>query len=173
MNAILHLLLMFAGLSLLSVGGGMTILPEMHRLAVIEWGWMPDQVFADYYALAQAAPGPNILIVTLLGWHVAGFAGALAATVGICAPAAALAYVGGGVWVRFRDTGWRRIVGLALPPLVAGLVLGAGVLLTDAATHSVGGAVLTAAMVLFATLTRANPLWLLGIGALAGALGLV
>ena len=70
----------FAILSLFAVGGVMAVIPEMHRQAVEVSHWMTERQFADLFAIAQAAPGPNIIIVTLIGFQVAGFAGAIVAT---------------------------------------------------------------------------------------------
>ena len=73
----------FATLSLLAVGGANAVVPDMHRQVVETLGWMDNATFANLFAIAQAAPGPNVLVVSLIGWHVAGFAGLLVATVGV------------------------------------------------------------------------------------------
>ena len=70
----------FALLSLFAIGGANAALPEMHRLAVEVMHWMSDRQFADMFAIAQVTPGPNVIVVTLIGYHVAGLAGALVAT---------------------------------------------------------------------------------------------
>ena len=74
-NPLVELAVDFGLLSLIAVGGAMTVLPEMHRTVVDQHGWMSAATFADLFALAQAAPGPNVLFVSLIGWHVAGLAG--------------------------------------------------------------------------------------------------
>ena len=79
-------------MSLFAVGGANAAIPEMHRIAVEVNHWMTDRQFADIYAISQLSPGPNVLIVTLIGYAVAGFGGALVATLAMCVPTAALAY---------------------------------------------------------------------------------
>ena len=88
---LLELFLRFLTLSLMAVGGAITLVPEMHRYLVDERNWLTDHEFTSSIALAQAAPGPNILFVTLLGWNAAGVPGALATTIGIMLPASVLA----------------------------------------------------------------------------------
>jgi chromate transporter len=82
----------FSVLSLIAVGGAITVLPEMHRSVVEVHGWMSGAQFAELFALAQAAPGPNILVVSLIGWKVAGMAGAVVATAAVCGPSCVLTF---------------------------------------------------------------------------------
>ena len=91
-NPIWSLVLTFGLMSLFAVGGANAAIPEMHRIAVEVNHWMTDRQFADIYAISQLSPGPNVLIVTLIGYAVAGFGGALMATLAMCVPTAALAY---------------------------------------------------------------------------------
>ena len=90
-NPILTLLWTFALMSLFAVGGANAAIPEMHRVAVDVRHWMTDKQFADIFAISQMAPGPNVLIVTLIGYAVAGVVGALIATLAMCVPTAVLA----------------------------------------------------------------------------------
>jgi chromate transporter len=82
----------FALLSLFAIGGANAAVPEMHRIAVEAHHWMTEKQFADAFAISQLSPGPNVLIVTLIGYAVAGVAGALGATLAMCVPTAVLAY---------------------------------------------------------------------------------
>ena len=75
-NPILALLWTFGLMSLFAVGGANSAIPEMHRVAVDVQHWMSDKEFADLFAISQLSPGPNVLIVTLIGYSVAGIAGA-------------------------------------------------------------------------------------------------
>jgi chromate transporter len=93
----------FALLSLFAIGGANAALPEMHRLAVDVEHWMSDRQFADMFAIAQVTPGPNVIVVTLIGYHVAGLAGALVATVAMCGPTCLFAFFIGRAWERFKD----------------------------------------------------------------------
>ena len=163
----------FALLSLLAFGGGNTVLPEMHRQAVEVSGWLTHQQFADLFAIAQAAPGPNILIVTLIGWQVAGLAGALAATAAICPPACTLTFIVARLWDRFRDRPWRAVVQRGLAPVTVGIVAAGAWVVAETVDRSVVALVLTLATAGVALWTRINPLWVLLLGGALGAAGWV
>jgi chromate transporter len=107
-NPVFALASHFLVLSLVAVGGGNSILPDMHRFVVDVHGWMTAAEFSQLYAIAQASPGPNIMVVTLIGWHVAGFPGAVASTLAICTPSSILAYAVAQIWYRFRGRPWAR-----------------------------------------------------------------
>jgi len=92
-NPVWTLVWTFGLMSLFAIGGANAAIPEMHRIAVEVRHWMTDRQFADIYAISQLSPGPNVLIVTLIGYSVAGVVGALAATLAMCVPTAALAYL--------------------------------------------------------------------------------
>src|SRR5579872_4601010 len=92
-NPLFSLAWTFAVTSLFAVGGANAAIPEMHRIAVDVHHWLTDKQFNDAFAIAQLSPGPNVLIVTLIGYSVAGVVGALVATLAMCGPTAALAYV--------------------------------------------------------------------------------
>ena len=168
-----RLALDFALLSLLAVGGVVTIIPEMHRAVVEVNGWMSSEAFATFFALAQAAPGPNVMVVTLIGWHVAGPAGALVATTAMLAPAAALTYGASKVWARWNQFAWYRTFERGLVPVTVGLILAGGWLLASAAAASTVSYLVTAGTAAFVLFTRANPLFALAIAAALGLAGLV
>jgi len=163
----------FLLLSLLAVGGINTVIPEIHRLVVEQYGLMSDPQFADLFAISRASPGPNMLIVSLIGWKAARLPGALLATGAICAPSTLLTYLVSGLWRRFRDAPWRRAIEGGLVPVTVGLVLASGYVLTRAAGQSLAGLAVTAVTVLAVIGSRINPLWLLGGAALLGAFGLI
>ncbi|MGE0724900.1 MAG: chromate transporter, partial [Alphaproteobacteria bacterium] len=144
----------FALVSLLAFGGGNTVLPEMHRQAVEVSGWITDRQFTDLFAIAQASPGPNILIVTLIGWQAAGAPGALVATVAVCLPACALTYVVSQAWDRFRGARWRTAVQAGLAPVTCGLVAAGALVVVDAADTSWTAGAITAATAAIAWGTR-------------------
>jgi chromate transporter len=162
----------FAELSMLAVGGANALVPEMQRQVQAQ-GWMDPSEFAALFALAQAAPGPNMLVVTLVGWQVAGLPGALTATGAFVVPTGILTYVVAGVWQRFRAAAWRRVVQAGLTPVTVGLIMAAGVLLCRAAIDDGRKLVLVIAVTVTLLLTRLHPLWLLGAGAALGAAGLL
>jgi chromate transporter len=119
---LIALALIFAQLSLVAFGGGNTTLPEMHRQVVDVHHWMTGADFAALYALAQAAPGPNLMVVPLIGWQVAGFAGLLVTTLAIFGPSSILAVLALRLWRRFKDKPWRAAVQAGLVPISVGLV---------------------------------------------------
>ncbi len=162
----------FAGLSLLAVGGANALLPEMARQAAAE-GWVSAGEFAALFAVAQAAPGPNMLVVTLIGWRVAGLAGALTATLAFVVPAGLLTYVVAGLWHRFREAPWRERVQAGLTPVTVGLVLSAALLLCRASLHGPGTLLVAAGSAAALLATRLHPLWLLAAGGTLGAAGLL
>jgi chromate transporter len=169
---LLALFAIFAQLSLVAVGGGNTILPEMQRQIVHVHGWMTGAEFAALFALAQAAPGPNMLVSTLLGWRIAGLPGALVATLSLTGPSSVLTFVTASLWHRFRDKPWRRTVQRGLVPVTVGLVMAAAVLLARTTSDTPIRLAITAATVAALMLTRVHPLVPLAAAAMLGALGL-
>ena len=123
----------FAVFSLLSVGGAVSVLPEMHRTLVEVNGWMTDRQFSDLFALAQGAPGPNVLVVSLFGWQVAGLAGALTTTVAMILPSSLLTYYSDRfLWRSAGAAAWREVVDNGLAPVTVGLIGASGALLAGA-----------------------------------------
>jgi len=172
-GALAQLAIDFSLLSLITVGGVITVLPEMHRNVVEVHGWMSGAEFAQLFALAQASPGPNILVVSLIGWKVAGLAGAVVATGAVCAPSSILTYIVSSIWQRFRGNRWRELIEDGLVPLTVGLMLAGGYLITLAADHSALAFVITAAAAGTVLATRIHPLWLLAAGGMLGLAGWV
>ena len=172
-GVLLTLAVQFAIMALLAVGGANAVVPEMHRLAVEQRIWMSEREFADMFAISQAAPGPNVMLVTLIGYHVAGFAGAVVTTVAMCGPTAVLAHFLSSAWERFKDRPWRVVVQAGLVPISVGLVGASAIVLTRAADHSWLAVAITIITAAVAFWTRWNPLWLIGIAGLAGLTGWV
>jgi chromate transporter len=170
---LIELVLQFLLLSLLSIGGANAIIPEMHRRAVELHHWMTDEDFAQLFALSQAAPGPNVLIVSLIGWKVAGVLGGVVAMLAMSAPSSVLTYAVAHAWERWRDAPWRLAIQRALAPVTVGLILASGYILTRAADHSGSAYAITGATIALSLLTRLHPLWMLAAAALLGAAGLV
>jgi chromate transporter len=172
-DILITLAVQFAIMSLLALGGANAVVPEMHRQAVELRSWMNEREFADMFAISQAAPGPNVMLVTLIGYHVAGFAGACVTTVAMCGPTAILAHFLSRTWDRFKDAPWRAAVQAGVVPISVGLVGASAIVLTRASDHSAVAAVITVATAVTAYFSRWNPLWLIGIAGLAGLSGLV
>jgi chromate transporter len=164
----------FAMLSLLSVGGASSVLPEMHRSLVEVQGWMTSREFAELYALAQASPGPNVLVVSLFGWQSAGLAGAIVTTVAMVLPSSVLTfYADRMLWRAPGAAAWRDIIDNALAPVTVGLIAASGVIVASANSSHVMALLLTAACALISWRTKFHPLWMIAAGALAGIAGLV
>ena len=173
MTALLWALaLIFGELSLLAFGGGNTVLPEMQRQVVDVHGWMSAQEFSALFALAQAAPGPNMMIVPLIGWRLAGWAGVLVSSLAKFGPSSVVTGVVLGVWRRFKDRPWRRVVQAGLVPMTVGLVASSAAVIAAASDRTAGLAAITAVGAAVSLRTRVHPLWVLAGGALAGVLGL-
>ncbi|HEY9212894.1 MAG TPA: chromate transporter [Ancylobacter sp.] len=172
-NPLGALALHFLVFSLFAIGGANAVLPEMHRQVVEVAGWMTDAQFAQTYAIAQAAPGPNMLVVTLIGWNVAGFWGAVVTTLAMCGPTCLLAYFVGGIWDKFREAKWRRVIQNGLMPLTIGLIAASGVLLAEGAARSWSTAAFTIVTAIVLMVTRISPIWMLAIGAGLGIAKLI
>ena len=163
----------FGLMSLFAVGGAAAAVPEMHRIAVDVHHWMSEKQFADAYAIAQLSPGPNVLIVTLIGYAVAGIPGALAATLAMCLPTALLAYFVSRLLNRPGQSRWPAMIQAALVPLSIGLMAASALILAQSTDRTLAALLLTVAVALIASVSRINPLWLLLAGGLLGFAGIV
>ena len=163
----------FALLSLFAIGGANAAIPEMHRLAVEVEGWMSDRQFADLFAIAQVTPGPNVIIATLIGYQVAGVAGALVATAAMCGPTCFATFYIARVWDRFRDAPLRIAIQAGLVPISVGLIAASAWILAWATDTNRVALAITAATAGVGYFTKVNPLWLFAVAALMGAIGLV
>ncbi len=163
----------FLMLSLLAVGGAITTAPDMQRFVVGQQGWLSDAQFTASIALAQAAPGPNVLFVAVIGFNVGGLAGVLATMVGTLLPSTLLTLAAARWGERHRQVRALRAFTAGMAPLTLGLLLATGWILLEPARAQWSGAVLVAATVLAMLRTRLSPLWLIAAGAVAGAAGWV
>ena len=159
----------FMSISLIAVGGGIAVVPEMNRLVVDVHGWMNDARFTQLFALAQAAPGPNVLVVGLIGWQVAGLAGMLVATAAMTIPSGLLAYGFCRVRTRLAGRAGMRLVEKGLVPVAVGLILASGILLGQAAASGWVAVALTLGSTLFVWRSDRSPLGVLAAGAAGGA----
>src|SRR5438132_3979879 len=167
-RTLLTLALVFVPLSLLSIGGGASLLADMEYQPVTIQGWTTPREFADLFALSRAAPGPGTMLSTLIGWKVAGLAGALTATLALYLPSSLLVYGAARLWGRWRGSIWHTAVERGLAPIAAGLILSGGIAVLRISPG--GSAVWAAATVSTAVilcLPRLHPLVLF---AAAGAL---
>jgi chromate transporter len=173
LSTLLTLAWTFGLMSLLAIGGANSTIPEMHRVAVDVQHWMNDTQFADMFAIAQLSPGPNVLIVTLIGFHVAGVAGAAIATFAMCGPSVILAYYVSNLLLRSSHSPWPALLQAALVPLSIGLMCASGYILALTADRSFLAAAITLAAAALAFATRLNPIWALAAGGLLGFAGVL
>jgi chromate transporter len=160
-------------LSFLAFGGANSIIPELHRLFVYHYQWMSEQQFIDFFALSRVAPGPNIIIATLLGWHIAHFWGAIVATLAICVPSCMVTYGVGRLWERFNHKPWLIILKEGLFPLVLGFVMAAILILVQVADDSLFALFITLIAAILSYRFQLHPLWIVGGAVLLGCEGWV
>ncbi len=164
--AMLHdLFSVFTPLSFLTVGGGQSILPDIHRQAVDSYGWINESQFLDYFALSRITPGPASLLVTLIGWHVGGWAGAIAASIAIFLPCSLLIYALARVWARYRHATCVRAIEAGLVPVAAGMILASSCTVLRAAEGGAWAWGVAAASTLVLVYTRVSPFLMLAVGA--------
>jgi chromate transporter len=172
-DVLLALVLQFALLSLLAIGGANAVVPEMQRQTVDLRHWLTEQQFGELFALSQAAPGPNVMIAALIGQQAAGPLGAILAMAAMCAPTAVLACVVAKVSDRYRETRWLIAVEAGLPPVTIGLFAATALIIARAADRSWVAVAVTAAAFAVTYWTRRNPLIALGAAAIIGLAGLL
>ena len=163
----------FLLLGSVAVGGLSTVMPDIYRYVVEERGLVSGREFADVYALAQAAPGPNALWVALVGLQATGLVGAAAAMVAILLPATTFTFIAIALHARRPDSPLALAVRRGLAPVAVGFMLASGWVLTRSADHGWASYAITAATVFAVLRTRLNPLVLIALGAAAGVAGLV
>ena len=173
LSSLLALAAFFAVTSLFAVGGVNSAIPEIHRYAVDVQHWLSARQFADSFALAQLTPGPNLIIVTLIGYHVAGIAGAVVATLAMCTPTSVLAFVVGRASERFKGAAWHGALSRGLVPVTLGLTAASATVIASVADYNWVAAAITLATACVALFMRVHPLWAFAAAALIGALGLI
>ena len=171
-RSLLALVVVFVPLSLLSIGGGASLLADMEHQSVAVRGWTTPREFADLFAISRTAPGPGTMLAALIGWKAAGWAGAVVATVALYLPSSLLVYGAARLWGRWRGSVWHAAVERGLAPVAAGLLLSGGIAVLRVAPG--GPAVWAAAIIATVMLLRWPRLHPLVLFAAGGALfGLV
>ena len=158
----------FALLSLVAVGGANAAVPEIHRLVVVQEHWMSEATFTQLFAISQAAPGPNILLVSLVGWRLAGFAGLMVSTLAMNLPSCTLAFAGGRAWSAWSDSPWIGRLQKVLAPIAIGLITASGWVMATASDHMLWPWAITALVAAFVLCSKRSPMWALAAAALAG-----
>jgi chromate transporter len=160
-------------LAMISFGGVPGVLPDLRDFVVGANGWLTDREFANCFAVVQAIPGPNmILMMSFIGWKVGGLPIAIASALVTFVPPCALAYTAFGFWDRFRDAAWQRRIRRGLAPVTIGLIIAGGYVMARTGSGW-ASLVVTVAAVGLMLATRINPLWLVASGGALGALGLL
>ena len=173
MNASASLVTHIALLAIISFGGVPGVLPDLREFVVTANGWLSDRDFANCFAIVQAIPGPNmILMMSFIGWAVGGLPIAIVSALVTFVPSCALAYTAFGFWDRFRDTAWQQRVRRGLVPVTIGLIIAGGFVMARTGSGWVSFAVTVAAVALMLA-TRINPLWLIAGGGALGAVGVL
>ena len=171
MNLVLiSLALVFSQLSLLAFGGGNAVLPEMHHQVVDVHHWLSDEQFNAMFAMSQAAPGPNMMIVPLIGWHVAGGSGLIIASIAKFAPSSIVTLFALHYWQKFKQHPWRTRFEQALKPITVGLVFVSALLIAEPSTQH---GLLIVIMLISAALNylkNLHPFWLMLLGAVLAVL---
>ena len=157
----------------MSIGGGNSVVPEIELQAVDTYHWITRGQFADLFAVAQVAPGPSILIVTLVGYAAAGVTGAVLATVAMVVPAAALVLVFAQLWGHAHTSPWRSAFEHGLAPVAVGLIASSGIIVALGADHTFAQYALTALATALFCATKVNPILVIVLAGLVGWLGLV
>ena len=164
MREITALVIVLTPLSLLSFGGGASILAPLHEAFVEHYGWMTSRAYIDYFAISRISPGPGAMLVTLIGWKIAGWAGAAVATIAIFLPSSILCYRVGKIWNRHRGTPLHRALERGLLPIGTGLTMAGAILTQSTAQSGLTGwlIALTAAAIL--VWRSVHPMLALGVG---------
>jgi chromate transporter len=181
MTTYLQLIVLFGSLSLMSIGGGNVVLPEMHQRAVHDHHWVTSAQFANLFSIAQAAPGPSILLVVLVGYgaglHVGGVPGAVlggvVAAVAMVVPAAGVVFAVTRFWERAEESRWRIAVEKGFPPMTVGLILATALVMSRAADHDWRAYLLTAVCTVIFVVSKINPLFIVGAAGVIGYFGIV
>lgn len=170
-NLLVRLAAAFSSDSLASIGGATASLPEIQTQVVDEFQLMDGATFANLVAIAQTAPGPNVLAVSMIGWHIAGLAGLAVSTLAIIIPSSLLALACGRAITRFTANFALFVAKKSLAPIAAGLMLASGYVLAGDAGHNELTIAITVATALMIVLTRLSPLWGMAMGAILGIAG--
>jgi chromate transporter len=173
MSMLLSLLLKLSLFSMIAFGGVNALLPELLNLAVNQEHWIDLQTFSDYFAIAQAAPGPNFMTVTLLGWHIYGIIGALVATFAIVWPSSILIFFLQRFILGIKDPIKKKSIQYAAAALAIGLVLSSAWEIALQINHGVAAYLMTIATIGLTLFTRWHPLYLIAIGGVLGVLGFI
>jgi chromate transporter len=184
-NTLLQIAILFCTLSLSAFGGGKVVLPTMHHDAVQtrpdysfnNHQWMDDADFVNLFSISMAAPGPSMMVVTLVGLKAClpygtavAILGALVATLAMFVPSSFLVYFAGKWWDSWEESPWRHSIMDAIMPISTGLILAATWIIAKTSIHSVPTAIMGVVALLLMLFTKINPVLMMGV---AGAISWV
>ena len=172
-STLASLFVKLSAFSLVAFGGINALLPALYDLSVNQEHWINTQTFSDYFAIAQAAPGPNLMTVTLIGWNVGGVLGAVIATVAIAWPSSIMIFFLQRTILNLRDKKKQQVIQYAAGALAVGLVLAAAWGIAVQINHSFAAHLLTIGTIAITFFTRWHPLYLIVIGGVLGVLGFI
>lgn len=162
-----QLAIRFMAVSLVAVGGATVIIPAVHADAVGAMHWLDDRAFTEIVAVSQVAPGPNILLLPLIGWNVAGWQGATVGLLAFLVPSGTLAVTTGRLLRYHGERPAFVLLRRAIQPIPVGLMIASGFILTKTAGFSPGGLSLTfAATAVALRWPKINPLWWIALAGL-------
>ena len=172
---LLKMAMIFATTALVSVGGIAAMIPEIHRQAVELNGWMTNDVFASTFAISQIAPGPNIMLMSLVGWRVAGAAGLIVATLATVVPTSLVALAASRAENKLSKAVWYSTLRKALPPIVVGLIFASGLVTGRVAVRDWITVAIALGVAAWISFSKSNPLVPLAgavvVGVIAGRMG--
>jgi chromate transporter len=156
----------FALLSVVAVGGGTAVLPEMKRMTVNTYHWVTPGQFRDIYSLGQVAPGPNMLMVLLIGYRLAGVAGAAVVGIAFFLPDCVLTLFANRMWLRYENSPWRKAIQHGLAPVSIGLMLSGTYSIARLSLFNTAGVVIAAVTMVILLWRHVNPVIMIGAGGL-------
>ena len=168
MGDLLRLTWTFLWLSLLCVGGGLGVLPEMQRQVVERFGWVTTREFVDGYTLSQLTPGPNMLVVVFVGYRAHGVPGALLAALAMFLPTSVLGGFVARRWERVRENAWALAAERALAPVGIGLMAAGVYTLARSAVHDLATTALAAAATVLLSISSLPPVAVVCAGGVVG-----
>lgn len=158
-NVLTQLAGVFAPLSLLSLGGGQSVISAINHQVVEVHGWMTQQDFVDLFAISRAAPGPGSLLSTLIGWRIAGIGGVAAASLSYFIPSSTIAYFAARTWNRYKGSAWQAALERGLAPVATGLILSGAFSVLQASSGALSLLAITAvATAIFILRPKLNPI---------------
>ena len=158
----------FAYLSLLTIGGGMSAFPEMKSLTVEVYHWLTFPQLIHFYSVGQLAPGPNMMMVAAIGEWVAGPLGAFLVVVAFFLPTAVITFGAGRLWTRLEGWPWRDAIQRGLAPVSIGLLLSGALTVAKGAVTGWLTAFVAASVFGLLVRTRINPAILIVASGLIG-----